>query len=260
MAVQAQRFCFSRLPSHLCQYKMSAFYFSLCFLQCKQNGDWGKKMLPERQRHPKRKETSCHTGSSICSESMICGGLARTLAHMPITQEHHLLFCLLGGSLLAPRYFTVTQLAQAQGLKCALHSAVGNQCSLWILYLRTEEPSSQLFTSCDRCFYSHTLAPLHSQPTDIIFASDFYGVYQVNPHDFYLLGDVFGLMLRIIYDPGGGVKLLSHSIFQCGHRFLEKFPGISQQSFFFTTQISSWWQIKLLWYKFKAIDLEFSIF
>lgn len=112
----------------------------------------GKEMLPERQRHPKRKETSCHTGSSICSESMICGGLARTLAHMPITQEHHLLFCLLGGSLLAPRYFTVTQLAQAQGLKCALHSAVGNQCSLWILYLRTEEPSSQLFTSCDRCF------------------------------------------------------------------------------------------------------------
>lgn len=99
---------------------------------------------------PKGKGTSCHTGSSICSESMICGGLARTLAHMPITQEHHLLFCLLGGSLLAPRYFTVTQLARAQGLKCALHSAVGNQCSLWILYLRTEEPSSQLFASCDR--------------------------------------------------------------------------------------------------------------
>lgn len=62
---------------------------------------------------PKGKETSCHTGSSICRENMICGGLARTLAHMPITQEHHLLFCLLGGSLLAPRYFTVTQLAQA---------------------------------------------------------------------------------------------------------------------------------------------------
>lgn len=51
-------------------------------------------------------------------------------------------------------------------------------------------------------FFSHILAPLHSQPRDIIFASDFYGVYQVNPHDFYLLGDVFGLMLRIIYDPG----------------------------------------------------------
>lgn len=151
MAVQAQRFCFSRLPSHLCQYKMSAFYFSL--FSSMQTECWmGEKMSPERQHHPKRKETSCHTGSSICSESMICDGLACTLAHMPITQEHHLLFCLLGGSLLAPRYFTVTQLAQAQGLKCALHSAVGNQCSLWILYLRTEEPSSQLFASCDHCF------------------------------------------------------------------------------------------------------------
>lgn len=43
IAVQAQRFCLSRLPSRPCQYKMSAFYFTLCFLQCKQNGEWGKK-------------------------------------------------------------------------------------------------------------------------------------------------------------------------------------------------------------------------
>lgn len=153
MAVQAQRFCFSRLPSHLCQYKMSAFYFSLCFSSM-QTEWWlgGKKCYQSVSVIPKGRKQVATQAASICSESMICGSLARTLAHMPITQEHHLLFCLLGGSLLAPRYFTVTQLAQAQGLKCALHSAVGNQCSLWILYLRTEEPSSQLFTSCDRCF------------------------------------------------------------------------------------------------------------
>lgn len=50
--------------------------------------------------------------------------------HMQITKERHLFFFLHESSLLATHYFTVIQLVLAQGLRCALHSALGNQCSL----------------------------------------------------------------------------------------------------------------------------------
>lgn len=60
-----------------------------------------------------------------------------------------------------------------------------------------------------------------------------FGVYQVNPHDFCLL-DVFGLILSLIYDPGGGIKLL---------RLLEKFPKYVRNMYV---------KIKLTIYNFKA--------
>lgn len=88
------------------------------------------EMLQEHLHYLETQEMTCHTCSSIYSYSMMCGCLTRRLAHMQITQERHLLFCLHESSLLVPCYFTVTQLVLAQGPRCALHSALGNQCSL----------------------------------------------------------------------------------------------------------------------------------
>lgn len=85
--------------------------------------------------------------------------------------------------------FTVMQLVLAQGSRCALHLALGNQCSLCILYLSTGEPLRAVnccFTgaviSHSEDLYHHFLShldPVHQQQREVIITQDSHEWHQL---------------------------------------------------------------------------------
>lgn len=212
---------------------MPWFYFSLYFFPMRTESWMGKKCYQSVCVIPKGKEISCHTGSSICGVNMICGGLARSLAHTPIAEEHHLLFRLLGGSLLAPSYFTVTTLAQTSGLKCALHWAVG------------------------KSMFPVNLIPTCSggELTAFVWAVITFCLCWISSPKTRSLLETFMEYIRFIHM----ISLLSMFLASIWalHMILEG----SKSCCLTISQTCSWWQIKLLWnYRFKTNSHKCNIF
>lgn len=110
-------------------------------------------------------------------------------------------------------YFTVIQLVLAQGLSCALHLALGNQCSLWILYLSAEEP----VRTVDCCF---TGAVITQREPLLLFSLTFGSSPLAAERDHlnpglswtvltrcHVVFKILGLLISIIGEDEKGIKL-----------------------------------------------------